>query len=134
MPSELRHILFPPAEVVLAVKHYHRRTGTPLPAGSVVRCGPECDPADGIVRFRITIALDPGDRRAAPDASGDGQRDILIEDSALAASLILFCRERRIPLPATAGKSLQLFGEQVCLLATINPKRTELPPAEQIRL
>ena len=131
MPSELRHLLFRPAEIVQAVREYHRRLGTPLPSGTVARCGPECEAEDGGVSFRITIL--PDHDGAGPAITGEAQRqDIVIEGPSLAAALILYCRDRRIPLPAGADKSLQAFGEKVCLIATINPKQEEMP--EQLRL
>lgn len=134
MPSELRHLMFRPPEVVQAVKEYHRRLGVPLPSGAVARCGPESDGAGGAVLFRITLVPDQG-KGLSPHAAGEGeQREVVIEGSALAAALILHCRDRRIPLPASADKSLQRIGEQVCLVATINPKQSELPQPDQMRL
>ncbi len=134
MPSELRHLLFRPAEVVEAVKDYHRRLGTPLPTGSIVHCGPESDDAGGAVRFRITLAPATADG-GPPSKSGEkaGRHEVVIEGPSLAAALILFCREQRIPLRASADKSLQRFGEQVCLLATSNPKGEAMPKLGQIR-
>lgn len=134
MPSELRHILFRSPEVVQAVKEYYRRLGTPLPAGAVTCCGPEGEGAGNAVLFRITLVPD-GAKGLSPPAQGEAkQHDVVIEGPALAAALILHCRDRRIPLPATAEKSLQRFGEQLCLVATINPKQGELPQPGQLRL
>jgi len=130
--SELRHILFRPFEVVEAFKEYARRSGTRLPAGSVVSCGPENDGTGTPIRFRIVIAPDLTHDKAAPPARGTPHREIAIDSATLAAALILYCRDRRIPLPATADKSLQQFGDQVCLLATINPKQD--PATASIRL
>lgn len=128
MPAELRHLLFPPTEVVNAVREYHRRFGTPLPAGSVVECGPEGAGAqEGAVRFRIVLASPPA-KGAAPGRSvEDVRREMVIESHVLVAALILYCRDQRIPLPATATKSLQRFGNQVCLIATIGAKHDKLP-------
>ena len=134
MPSEVRHILFRPAEVVQAVKEYHRRMGKALPAGAILHCGPKCDNVSGAVRFCIMFTPDPADGRA-PTTPGDAaQRELAIEGPALVAALILHCRDRRIPLPAGADKSLRLFGEQLCLVATINPKQEDLPQPGQLRL
>lgn len=137
MPSELRHLLFRPAEVVQAVKEYHRRAGVPLPSGAVARCGPEAEGTG--VRFRITLVLDQSKidqgKSQAPSCPAEGEEyDLVIEGPALAAALILHCRDRRIPLPAVAEKSLTRFGEQTCLVATINPKQVELPQPGQLRL
>ena len=133
MPSELRHLLFRPPEVVQAVKEYHRRLGTPLPVGTVMQCGPECEGAGGAVRFRIVIEPDPADG-TPPRPGEEARQELVIEGPALAAALILHCRDRRIPLPANADKSLQRFGEQVCLIATINPKQDAMPQPGPLRL
>lgn len=116
MPSELRHLLFRPSEVVQAVKEYYRRMRTATPTGLVVFCGPEARGAGATVRFRITVASNPVDGEAMPN------QDVLVDTPVLAAALILFCHDKKIPLPAQADKSLQVFGDQVCLLATLHPK------------
>lgn len=134
MPTEMRHLLFRPPEVLVAVKEYHRRVGTPLPAGSVARCGPEAVGADAAVRFRIVLTPDPSTDPTLPSLPIPLRRELVIEPPVLAAALILHCRDRRIPLPASAGKSLQRFGEQVCLVVTINPKQDDMPAADQLCL
>ena len=123
MPSELRHIVFRPAEVVEAVEEYFRRLGTPLPPGSIVECGPVRDDGfDGKVSFSITIAPDAPWGDPNPWIDAEGRTEVVVEGPALAAALILFCRSRRIPMPATADKSLQRIGSQICLVATLSPK------------
>ncbi len=126
MPSEVRHVLFQPPEVVQAVKAYHRRLGTPLPAGAIQRCGPEAEGTDGAVRFRITIVPDSAER-THPTPVEKTLREITIEGSALAAALILHCSDLRIPLPASAAKSLRCFGEQVCLVVAVNARQSPSP-------
>ena len=111
MPSELRHIVFRPAEVVEAVEEYLRRLGTPLPSGNVVDCGPvREDGFDGKVSFSITIVPDEPLGEARSRTIAEGRTEVVIEGPALAAALILFCRSHRIPMPATADKSLQRIG------------------------
>lgn len=123
MPSELRHIVFRPAEVVEAIEEYLRRLGTPLPSGSIVECGPvRGDGFDGKVSFFITIVPDAPWGEAESWTDEEGRREVVIEGPALAAALILFCRSRRIPMPATADKSLQRIGSQICLVASLSPK------------
>jgi hypothetical protein len=130
MPSELRHILFRPAEVAVAVREYHRRMKTPMPPGSIVRCGVECERPGEPVRFRI--AIEPDGMGAARGKSAPASfQEVVVEGPVLAASLILFCHDRRIPLPASADKALQRFGEQLGLIVTINRpvKQDEALPA-----
>jgi hypothetical protein len=126
MPTELRHLLFRPAEVVQAVKEYRRRMGHSLPPGTILSCGPECDSSGEILCFRLTLVADAGAGTAHPKRGDGGRQDMVIQGPALAAALILYCRDRKIPLAASAGKSLQLFGDQVCLVTTINPGRGEM--------
>lgn len=129
MVSELRHIIFRPFEVVDAYREFCRRSGTPLPAGTVVGCGPEADGAGAPLRFRIVIAPDAADGKAGAEAGDAPRREVVVDSATLAAALILYCRDRRIPLPASADKSLQRFGDQVCLLATINPRQDKATAA-----
>jgi hypothetical protein len=116
--------MFRPPEVVQALASYHRRLGTPLPAGTVLRCDPECQNTGSPIRVHIAIAT----------ADESAHQEVTVEGPALAAALILYCRDRGIPLPARADKSLQLFGEQVCLVATINAKRDDLPQLGHLRV
>ncbi|GAC1337995.1 MAG: hypothetical protein NVSMB18_03730 [Acetobacteraceae bacterium] len=124
MPSELRHLLFQPAEVVRALTNYHRRIGLPLPAGTIVSCGPETVVSSGTARFRLRLTQDRN--------GGAAPQDFVIEGPALAAALILHCRDRGIPLPASAGKSLECIGNQICLTATSSSNQGNAPPLGQI--
>ena len=135
MPTELRHLIFSPAEVLDAVKEFNRRRGTPLPAAGVAQCGPDgMEAEEGTIRFRIVLTSPPA-KEAVPDKSvKDTQREMIIESHVLAAALILYCRDRRIPLPVIAEKSLQRFGEQVCLVATIRSKTDRLPPLKLVKV
>jgi hypothetical protein len=122
MPTELRHLLFRPAEVVQAVKEYRRRMGHALPSGTILSCGPECESSGEILRFRLMLGPDKAPKRGV---SGRGDM-VVIQGPALAAALILYCRDRGIPLSASAGKSLRLFGDRVCLVTTINPRQDKM--------
>ena len=57
---------------------------------------------------------------------------MIIEGPVLAAALILFCHDKRIPLPAAGDKSLQCFGDQLGLVVAINPKQDEFQLAERL--
>jgi hypothetical protein len=103
MPKEIRQISFTAGELVLAITDYHRRRNLPLPAGHVIR---------------VQIVSDP-DIRAALFVQNDlaGIVELGIGSEMLAAALILFCINRRIPLPAESDKRLQRLGdEEVALL------------------
>ena len=51
MPTEVRHILFRPAEVIQAVRECCRRAGRPLPTGSILSCAVGDDAAGGAILF-----------------------------------------------------------------------------------
>ena len=62
------------------------------------------------------------------------RQEMVVESTTLAAALILYCRDRKIPLPASADKSLQRFGDQIGLIATYNPKSASLPSPDHIQI
>ena len=125
MPSEIRHVLFRPAEVVHAVKEYYRRSQQSHPRGTVLHCAAEATGTGGAVRFRITIA---------PDTADGPQQDVVIEGPTLAAALILHCKIRQIPLPAGGEKSLQCFGEQLGLVVATGSKYDRSAQSAQLHL
>ena len=105
MPTEIRHIIFTNDEVVRAAIEYHKRTGSPLPPGTVIKVAFEKDPG---VRCGLHMGLD-----------SDGSRQLFwIEETILAAALIFYCINNRIPLPTKAAKNLHMVGEQVALMVT----------------
>lgn len=118
MPTELRHILFRPSEVIEAVVAQNRRNGTPLAPGTVIDCGPtEQPPVPG---FRLIVERDHGRRSAA------GERyEVTIEPHDLMTSLIRYCHDRSIPIPAKGDKSLQRFGRRIGLVVTLNASQDE---------
>lgn len=108
MPTEIRHIIFTQDEVVRAAVDYHRRAGNPLPPGNVIKVVLEREPQ---VRCALHLGLD-----------SDGSRQLVwIEHQILAAALIFFCIQNRIPLPTKAAKELAVMGEKVALVVTKSP-------------
>ena len=120
MPAEIRHILFRPLEVVSAIADYHRRMQMPLPPGSVVRSVVE--DAEGLVRFTMVVSNDDGSVR----------HSVVTEGVQLAASLILFCRERRVPLPSDSHKALRKMDDWLALVVTRNPRQEKLPQVDLV--
>jgi hypothetical protein len=120
MPSEIRHIVFKPPEVVEAIGIYYRRVGRAVPPGVVSTCGPERSGAASPAAFRMTIDEDQAATEPPPSPPAHPrQQDLVVEGAELAAALILFCRRQKIPLPANATKSLEVYGGQLCLAFTI---------------
>lgn len=105
MPTEIRHIIFQQDEVVRAIIDYHRRTGNQLPTGTIIKTSFEKEPT---VRCGLHIGVD-----------ADNSRQIVwIEEQILAAALIFFCIQNRIPLPTKSTKILQVMNDQVALKVT----------------
>jgi len=115
MPAEVRHVLFRPTEVVSAIADYYRRMQMPLPPGSVVRSAVEDE--NGAVRFTMVVSRDDGSAR----------QSVTLEGSQLAAALILFCRDHRVPLPSDSDKSLKKLDDWLALVVTRNPRQEMLP-------
>ena len=107
MPSEIRHLLFHESEVVSALAEFHRRAKDPLPAGTVARFALFDQPS---VRVEIEIAR---------DETGERRKGIVVEKERLAAALILHCKMKKIPLPASAIKVLRIVQNQLALVVTI---------------
>lgn len=108
MPTEIRNIIFTTNEVLFAVKDFRQRKKDPLPSGSVLDCVILEKPN---IHAMIDTACDP-----------DGHKlTLTFESEELAAALILFCINRKIPLPADAIKILQLFDGELGLVVTIFP-------------
>lgn len=107
MPVEIRHILFTEQEVVSALADFHRRAKEPLPAGTIARFSVLAEPS---VRVEMDI-----DR----DGEGQRRRNVVVEKEKLAAALILFCKMKRIPLPASSFKVLRVINKQLTLVVSI---------------
>lgn len=109
MPSDIRHIVFLPSELLAAVSRFRARSGRPLPQGATVRAA-----APGV---RVEVV------------AGAGPADMVLEGDEVAAALILYCIDYGIPLPQESSKFVQRFGSQIGLVV-----RTEVPvPPGQIR-
>lgn len=108
MPTEMREIAFRETEFFSAVREYRLRRGEPLPIGSVL--GIEFDEEDDDVTATIKIGKDEG-------------RDVIsvaLPTESIAAALIFFCINHKIPLPAHAAKSVKKLGNSVALVININ--------------
>jgi len=108
VPTEMREIAFRETEFFNAVRDYRIRRGEPLPMGSVLGIDFEEEETD--VTARIRIGKDDG-------------RDVMSVDLAtesIAAALIFFCINHKIPLPAHAAKSVKKLGGNIVLVININ--------------
>src|SRR5262245_37125063 len=103
MTTEIRQIVFQQTELCAAIHDYKKRRAEPLPPGSIigVTCGDGPDPT-----ATLTIRND----------STNGVIIVTFNAEEIAAALILFCINRRIPLPAKAGKKLVRYGDSFALM------------------
>ena len=110
MPTEVRHIIFKPAEVVEAVLAHRRAQKQSTPSGQVGEFGILERPAGASLAFGIQVL---------PDRGTAGAFSIVVEGVELVAVLLSVCRERKIPLPMRGSKALVAFGAQVGLVVTL---------------
>src|SRR5258706_8479404 len=108
MPTEMRHIVFTPNEVWRSITQYRHRRREPLPAGTISNLRIEEKPDVHVVLY-ITA-----DTSKTPE-------EIVFQGAELAAALVMFCIERKIPLPAArAKKTLRVFDRQLRLEGAID--------------
>jgi len=111
VPAELRQITFTLTEVMVAIRDHRRRTRNPLPTGTVA--GFEMRSDNGIY----------ADMAIADDTTGK-KTTIRITDEELAAALIFYCIDHRIPMPVKATKTLGLIEGDLRLTIRITPRGT----------
>jgi len=122
MPSEIRHILFRPAEAARAMMDYARRQHRDLPQGDVVECFAQSAGGQSAGHRRspgFCLVIDPS--RALP--RGQGPVELVrasLDGDELMAALIAFCDGQGIALPRGGEKSLQRFGEQIGMVITLD--------------
>lgn len=110
MPTEMRQIAFQQQEVARALLEYDRRRENKFPPGNIRTIEIEEDPD---IRATVTIEGIKGDMKA-----------VKINAETLAASLILFCINHKIPIPVDSTKRLQKVGDGVALFVV---KRHKTP-------
>ena len=110
MPSELRHLVFKPAEVVEAILAQRRAGRKDTPAGSVVDSGIRESSEGAPPGFGVKIIPDRGDQTPF---------EILVEGADLISTLLLYCRNPSIPVPMRGSKGLVRFGSRLGLVVTI---------------
>ena len=110
MPSEVRQLLFKSREVIVAITEYFHRRGLVLPNGTAERV---ILPEGRHVHALLIIATDRG-----------GKVEVEVNTEMLAAALILFCINRKIPLPVESDKRLQRIQEDSVALVVVKRSKT----------
>jgi hypothetical protein len=107
MPTELRHIVFTPNEVLRSVTQYRHRRREPMPSGTVSNLKIEDRPD-----VHVVVYITSDDRKSS--------QEVVFQGAELAAALVMYCIERKIPLPAArAKKTLRVFDKQLGLEVAI---------------
>lgn len=105
MIVDSRHIMFSPSAIREALKTYRELFPAKQPPGLV-----------GPIIIRSADPLVLGVKVQAMGASN--YREVEMEESEVAAMLIVFCRKLKIPLPRTANKSIEVEGENIALIVS----------------
>lgn len=107
MPKEIHYFLFGREEVFDALVRFQATRAEKLPHDAVAT-----------IRLREdkggVFAMLVGKSKAKPSFSFE------YENADILGALVLYCRNRRIPLATRASKRLELVGDQVALLTTMN--------------
>jgi len=111
MVAEVRYLAFSPKDTVNAVSHYLRQVKRPLPHGQVVEYEAERSPPG----LHLVIRPDGQERNHA----------VRLSSEALAAAMVLYCRYRKVPLPAKAAKVLSVSGDRFVLMVGVGLSHAE---------
>ena len=107
MPKEIHYFLFTREEVFDALVRFQATRAEKLPHDAVATVKLREDKA-GISAMLV------GKSKIKPSFSFE------YENADILGALVLYCRNRRIPLATRASKRLELVGEQIALLTTMN--------------
>jgi hypothetical protein len=110
MASEYRLIFFDQNELCRALIEYNRLRKTPFPPGNLKKVV--------IARKNLSVTIQI-------DKDAGAQESVTFDTSSVAAALIVFCKDRKIPLPAKSAKEIRLVAERLCFLI-----RTKGAPSE----
>ncbi|MDG4720263.1 MULTISPECIES: hypothetical protein [Thalassospira] len=103
---EIRCIVFDDGELIKALLAHGRRTGKNLPAGQITSF--EIERAKEVVA-RMTITSDEGAKMVVPTSGAE-----------LAAAMIAYCIDRKVPVPAHSAKSITVIDDHVALKITMS--------------
>ncbi|RCK43769.1 hypothetical protein [Thalassospira profundimaris] len=103
---EIRCIVFEDGELIKALLAHGRRTGKALPAGHISSF--EIQRSKDVIA-RMTITSDEGGKTIVPTSGAE-----------LAAAMIAYCIDRKVPVPAQSAKSITVIDDHVALKITMS--------------
>ncbi|WP_417829374.1 hypothetical protein [Thalassospira sp.] len=103
---EIRCIVFEDGELIKAILAHGQKTGKTLPTGQISSFEVERNPE---VIARMTITSDAGQKSVVPTSGAE-----------LAAAMISYCIDRKVPVPANAAKSITVLDSHVALKITMS--------------
>ena len=108
MPKQVRCLVFSNEELSAAITGLRRSQGNPLPGDTVERLTTRKTETS----FQVTVWV---------KTNRSGKVILVIVDPhEVLSALILFCKSVGIPLALKAHKALDVIGDQVAMLATVN--------------
>ena len=112
MISEVRYLLFDEQDLLRAMIEYRKARNQPLPVGTITEFKIQR-------KEQVTCTLSMHEDKAGK------KTDIIFTNDIIRAALIAYCRYKKVPLPVTAQKDLQVFGERVGMLISLNLTEVE---------
>jgi|SRR4051812_19624004 hypothetical protein len=108
MPREINYLAFSTEELSAAIAVFRRSQGNPLPGDTVERL------TIRTVEKSFQVAA------LVKDSRSGKMTVIMVESHEVLSALILFCKHAGIPLSLKAHKGLDVIGDQVAMLTTLN--------------
>ncbi|MCA3247960.1 MAG: hypothetical protein ACKOEE_09165 [Tagaea sp.] len=110
MASEYRLIFFDQNELCRALIEYNRQRKTPFPPGNLKKIVIDRDS----LNVTINIDMDSGQTTT-----------VSFDPSSVAAAMIVYCKERKIPLPSKSAKEMRMVADRLCFLIRIKGSPAE---------
>lgn len=105
MPTEIRHVLFTNEEAVVALREYCASSGRRFPSQ--------------VVAFALNGGDRPYVRLIGQAVANGGDTSISFSTKELIEPLLLYCKKKRIPLPARGAKDVTVVNNQLTLMVRL---------------
>ena len=113
MITEFRRLIFSKDEILKAILSYNLRSSVKLPPGD-------------ITNIKTTSVPEPAIVLDVHDPSSDTTETVTLESTYLAATMLRYCIEFKIPIPRHADKYVEIVGDGVALSMSIDANAKKL--------